>query len=227
MIQSRNIALFGGTFDPVHFGHLAAAKAAARRFHLDRVLFVPSGAPPHKRSRPLTPFAHRYAMLALATAGESRFEPSLLEAENSGAHYSIETVRRMKRTFGRGERLFFLIGVDAFLDIATWRRSDDLLQECDFIVVSRPGFRLQDVLEALPPTARKAALLRNPRSLGKASLSLGRTKIHLLESVRVGVSATEVRRAARRGQPLGRLVPATVADYIRKMGLYRRQAGRR
>ncbi|MGH9603123.1 MAG: nicotinate-nucleotide adenylyltransferase [Terriglobales bacterium] len=217
------IALFGGTFDPVHNGHLAVARAAARRFHLDRVLFVPSGGPPHKRSRPLTPFAHRFAMLALATAGEPRFQPSLLEADDSITHYSIITVPRVKRTLRRGDRLFFLIGVDAFLDIATWRSPEKLLRECDFLVASRPEFRLEDVLAALPPAIKKAAT-RNARSgqmAGKA-ISLGRTTIYLLDGAQSSVSATEVRAAARRGRPLGPLVPAAVAGYIRKMGLYRR-----
>jgi len=222
MIQSRNIALFGGTFDPVHLGHLAVARAAARRFRLDRVLFVPSGGPPHKRSRPLTPFAHRFAMLALATAGEPCFEPSLLEADDSTTHYSIVTVPRVKRMLRRGDRLFFLIGVDAFLDIATWRNPEKLLRQCDFIVASRPGFRLQDVLAALPPAIRKAAL-RSTRSghTARKAISLGRTSIYLLDGVRSSISATEVRAASRHRRPLRRLVAATVADYIRKMGLYR------
>ncbi len=223
MIQSKRIALFGGTFDPVHLGHLVVARAAAQRFALDQILFVPSGAPPHRRSQPLTEFAHRFAMLALATAGQPRFVPSLLEAGDSAAHYSVDTVRRVKRRLGRGDRLFFLIGLDAFLDISTWRSAERLLRECDFIVASRPGFRLEDALEALPPAARQAALRNQRRSGagGKGSLSLGGKAIHLLGGVRAGVSATEVRAAARRGRPLRGLVPAGVADYIRKMGLYR------
>lgn len=217
------IALFGGTFDPVHNGHLAVARAAARRFRLDRVLFVASGSPPHKRSRPLTPFAHRYAMLALATAGDARFEPSLLEADDSITHYSIVTVPRVKRALRRGDRLFFLIGVDAFLDIATWRSPEKLLNECDFIVASRPGFRLKDALAALPPAARKVAT-QNAVKGGNAgkSLSLGKTKIYLLDGVRSAVSATEVRTTVRRKRPLRGLVPPAVADYILKAGLYRR-----
>ncbi|MGH9509714.1 MAG: nicotinate-nucleotide adenylyltransferase [Terriglobales bacterium] len=223
MIQSRNIALFGGTFDPIHNGHLAVARAAVRRFHLDRVLFVPSGGPPHKRSRPLTPFAHRFAMLALATAGEPRFQPSLLEADDSITHYSIITVRRVKRTLRRGDRLFFLIGVDAFLDIAIWRSPEKLLGECDFLVASRPEFRLEDMLAALPP-AIKTAATRNARSgdTAKKAISLGRTTIYLLDGVQSSVSATEVRNAARRGHSLSRLVPPAVTGYIRKLGLYRR-----
>ena len=217
------LALFGGTFDPVHLGHLTVARAAARRFHLDQILFVPSWAPPHKRSRPLTAFAHRFAVLALATAGEPRFQPSLLEAEDRVAHYSIDTVRRVKRTLRRGDRLFFLIGVDAFLDIAIWHRPEKLLRECDFIVVSRPGFRLADVLKALPPDVKLAALENAHRGrAGRKSLTLDRTTIHLLDGVRARVSATQVRAAARQGRSLRRLLPAAVADYIHKMRLYRR-----
>jgi nicotinate-nucleotide adenylyltransferase len=226
MTQSRNIALFGGTFDPVHAGHLAAARAAARRFSLDQVLFVPSGAPPHRRSHPLTDFAHRFAMLAQATAGRTEFVPSLLEAGDATAHYSIDTVRRVKRALGRQDRLFFLIGMDAFLDISTWRSAERLLRECDFIVASRPGFRLQDALAVLPPAAKQAALRNEGRSRGsKSSLSLGGTAIHLLGGVRSSVSATQVRAAARRGRSLEGMVPAAVARYIRKMKLYRRRSG--
>ncbi len=223
MIQSRNIALFGGTFDPVHKGHLAVARVAAQRFRLDRVLFVPSGGPPHKRSRPLTPFAHRFAMLALATAADARFEPSLLEADDSITHYSIVTVPRVKRMLRRSDRLFFLIGVDAFLDIATWRSPEQLLRECDFIVASRREFRLEDVLAALPPVAKSMAMRNTGKGGGAGkSLSLGGTSIYLLDGVRSAVSATQVRAAARRGRPLGRLVPPAIAAYIYKTGLYRR-----
>jgi nicotinate-nucleotide adenylyltransferase len=217
------IGLFGGTFDPVHNGHLAVARAAMRRFRLDRVLFVPTAGPPHKRGRPLSPFAHRYAMLALATAGEPRFVPSLLESDDTVTHYSFLTVPRVKRRLRRGGRLFFLIGVDAFLDIATWRHPEKLLRVCDFIVASRPGFSLNDVLAALPAAARRAALrgMRTRRGAGKA-LSLGGTTIYLLEGVRSRVSATGVRTAARGGRTLGGLVPQSVAAYIRKLRLYRR-----
>jgi nicotinate-nucleotide adenylyltransferase len=193
-----------------------------RRFRLDRVLFVPTAGPPHKRSRPLTPFAHRFAMLALATAGEPRFEPSLLESDDSTMHYSIITIPRVKRTLPRGDRLFFLIGVDAFLDIGTWRSPERLLRECDFIVASRPGFSLRDVLKALPAATREAAGRKpRPGRGAEKSLSLGRTTIYFMDEVQSPVSATEVRVRARQRRPLGRLVPPAVAAYIRKADLYR------
>jgi nicotinate-nucleotide adenylyltransferase len=213
------IALFGGTFDPVHRGHLAVAREAVRRYRLDRVLFAPADLPPHKLKRRLTPFFHRLAMLALAISGEGRFAVSAVDAagKRTRASYSIETVRRLKRRLAKRDRLFFLIGMDAFKDIAIWYRPEALLNECDFIVASRPGFRLRDALDALPVRVRRKAVPDRRRQ----AISLGKTTVYLMGGVRVPVSATQVREAARRGQSLKGMVPATVAKYIRRAGLYR------
>jgi nicotinate-nucleotide adenylyltransferase len=223
------IAVFGGTFDPVHRGHLAVARAAAERFDLGKIYFVPADVPPHKQKEPLTSFYHRYAMLALATSGEKAFVPSLIEAgEGDSAQrspsYSIETVRRIKRALGKSDRLFFLIGIDAFMDIATWYRAEALLRECDFIVASRPGYSLADVADALPqgirlPAAVPAAFKKQP---AKGTIALGGTTIHILDGLREAVSATQVRAAAARGRDLHRYVPQSVAEYIRKTGLYKK-----
>ncbi|MGH9579743.1 MAG: nicotinate-nucleotide adenylyltransferase [Terriglobales bacterium] len=224
------VALFGGTFDPVHRGHLAVARAAARRFALDQIHFVPTDAPPHRRNRPLTPYYHRFAMLALATAGEKKFVPSPLEARAGekarGFNYSIDTVRRMKRRLTRGDRLYFLIGADAFREIATWRQPEALLAECDFIVASRPGFSVIDVLGALPIKIQKevASQALAGRS-APGSIRLGRTTLYLLDGVRVPVSATAVRAVASEGRPLKKLVAPDVGDYILKTGLYQRGSG--
>ena len=223
------IAVFGGTFDPVHRGHLAVARAAAERFSLAKIYFVPADVPPHKRKEPLTSFYHRYAMLALATAGEKAFVPSLIEAgegdsEQRRPSYSIETVRRIKRALGKSDRLFFLIGIDAFMDIATWRQPEDLLRECDFIVASRPGYALADVADALPQGIRPSAAVLNAfkKQPAKGTIALGGTTIHILDGVREAVSATQVRAAAARGRDLPRYVPQSVAEYIRKTGLYKK-----
>src|ERR1700751_363313 len=136
-----NIGLFGGTFDPVHRGHLAVARAALKRSKLHRGCFVPANLPPHKQQRPLAPFAHRYAMLALATAEEKAFFPSLLEGPEEGSasrkpgkpNHTIDTVRRLKQTLKNSDRLFLLIGMDAFAEIATWYQAETLFRECEFI----------------------------------------------------------------------------------------------
>lgn len=230
------LALFGGTFDPVHNGHLAVARAAADGFGLKQVLFVPSGVPPHKHGAPLTPYHHRFAMLALATAADKRFLVSALEAPaeagvasiaagQQGPSYSIETVRRLKRTLGRRDRLYFLIGIDAFLDIAKWREPVALLREVEFIVAARPGFSLADLGSALPEQLRpsQAVLRAFRRTRPAGALALGEIAIHLLSRVQVNISATQVRAAARH-RAVGRFLPAPVADYIRKTGLYSRAA---
>jgi nicotinate-nucleotide adenylyltransferase len=218
------IALFGGTFDPVHLGHLAVARAAAEKFDLGRIYFVPADIPPHKQKRPLTAFQHRFAMLALAAAEEPRFVPSLLDAPTGQANYSIDSVRRFKKTLKKSDKLYFLVGMDAFQDIATWRQPEDLLAECDFIVASRPGYSLAEVGRALPKTLRPPepvlkALARQTSSSGE--IALNHAVIHLLPEVHERVSSTQIRAAARQSvKQLSRYVPRLVAEYIKKEGLY-------
>src|ERR1700689_4531803 len=144
-----NIGLFGGTFDPVHRGHVALARAALEQCKLHRIHFVAANIPPHKQRQPLSPFVHRFAMLALATAAEKAFVPSLLEAPEDAVpirksaekpNYTIDTVRRLKQSFKASDKLFLLIGMDAFADIAKWHQSEALFRACEFEVAAGPGF---------------------------------------------------------------------------------------
>jgi nicotinate-nucleotide adenylyltransferase len=212
-----NVAIFGGTFDPVHLGHLAVARAAQRRYALDRIHFVPAQVPPHKRGQPITSFQHRYAMVQRATAGERRWVASRAE-EATEVSYSIATVRRFARKLKRGDRLFFLIGIDAFLDIAKWREPVEVLRAAEVVVASRPGFPLARVIAALPAELRAAAEKRR----GGREVAFPGGRLHVLAGVRSRVSATAVRAAAAQGRPLGKLVPRAVAEYIEKKHLYRR-----
>ena len=132
------LAIFGGTFDPIHNAHLAIARAAADLFNLDRVLFVPAAHPPHKRGGTHAPFADRLAMIELAIAGDSRCEASRLE-EFTERSYSIDTIERVRSTLSTGDELYFLIGADAFAEVRTWHRWQDVARAVVFIVVSRPG----------------------------------------------------------------------------------------
>jgi nicotinate-nucleotide adenylyltransferase len=220
-----NIGLFGGTFDPVHKGHLAVARAAAKRFHLGRIYFIPASMPPHRQEERIAPFHDRYAMLALATAGEKNFLPSLAEAPSEQNHlsYTIDTVRRFKQTASKSDHFFFIIGIDAFLQVASWHRSEDLLREIDFIAVSRPGFSMADVADALPKSLRPAPAVAKAikKSPAKGTLALRNTMIHILDEVRFPVSATAARHAAAAGKSLARFVEPLVAEYIKKMGLYK------
>jgi nicotinate-nucleotide adenylyltransferase len=228
------IGLFGGTFDPVHLGHTALARAAQEHFGLQRILFVPSHVPPHKQKRTITGFAHRYAMLVLATAGEKTWVPSLLEAPEEVAEtttakapprpsYSIETVRRVKATLKKADQLLFMIGMDAFRDIAKWHQAEDLLTECEFIIASRPGYSLADVANALPESLRPAQNVTKPfaKQAAKGDLVFRGVTLHLLDSLNNSVTATGVREAVAAGKALGRMLDPAVADYIKKQGLYR------
>jgi nicotinate-nucleotide adenylyltransferase len=223
------VALYGGTFDPVHKGHLAVAEAAAEAFNLDRIYFVPADIPPHRQSANIMPYHHRYAMLALALAGHKKFIPSILEApeviraEGKLTGYSIDTVRRLKKRLKPSDTLSFIIGIDAFLDIAKWRSPVELLRECEFIVVSRPKFSLADVARALPeevrPSENITKIFGKERATGQILYS--EIEIHLLANVKVPVSATQVRAAAQARKPIARMVGPSVAEYISKLKLYR------
>jgi nicotinate-nucleotide adenylyltransferase len=231
-----NLTLFGGTFDPIHRGHVVVARAAAAKFQLKQVWFVPADIPPHKLKTPITAYYHRYAMVSLALAGEKDFVPSLLEApdlDNDGhdrrPSYSLETVRRVKKTLGKSDHLYFLIGMDAFKDIATWYKPEELLAECDFIVAARPGYSLADVASSLPeklrPNAAVTKLFRKEKMAGP--LVLPGATLHMLPETHENVSATQIRAAVDRGGALKRLVPDAVAEYIHKEHLYRDRAVRR
>jgi nicotinate-nucleotide adenylyltransferase len=223
-LRLRSLALFGGTFDPVHRGHLAAARAASRHFHLDAVHFVVAGRPPHKSRAPLSPYPHRCAMVSLACACQPGFVASLAEAgpdfSGGGTFYSVDLVRAYRKRLPRTAHLYFLIGVDAFLDVGKWREPETLLDSCDFVVVSRPGFALEQLRAALPPgmlAAGRTPARRSPRG----ALRLRHSMVHLISSVNVDVSSTDIRRRASRGLPIRGLVPAAVEDYICKQSLYR------
>jgi nicotinate-nucleotide adenylyltransferase len=232
-----NIGFFGGTFDPIHKGHLALAQAARERCDLGRVLFVTTNVSPHKTSQPTASYFHRYAMTVLATGGEKAFVPSLVEApgefilhDKKGArgsvastpNYSIDTARKLKRDLRKSDRLFLLIGIDAFKDIAKWREAEALFAECEFIVASRPGYSLADVATSLPEKLRPRDAVTKPfaKQPAKGDLVLPGVAIHLLDDVNQNVSATAVRAAVKAKRPIKKFVPESVEEYIKKEGLY-------
>jgi nicotinate-nucleotide adenylyltransferase len=187
-----NLALYGGTFDPIHRAHLIVAAEAAEQFKLDAVWFVTAGQPPHKTAGSTTPYEHRQRMVELACAGDPRFHAPRLE-EGAGASYTIRTIERVRAMLDPGYGLMFLIGADAFAEIGTWYRSAEVLAAVEFIVVSRPGY-----VYPAPAGAR----------------------IHRLETLALPVSSSEIRRALEQGETPGEL-PDAVSQYIRAHGLYR------
>jgi nicotinate-nucleotide adenylyltransferase len=186
------LALFGGTFDPIHNAHLKIAGEAATQFSLDRVWFIPASRPPHKSAVTSTPYDARYRMVQLACAGQPMFEASRIE-EGEEKSYSIETIRRVRAALEQADQLYFLIGADAFAEIRTWRRWHEVIASVDFIVVSRPGG-----LYEVPAGAH----------------------VHPLEGVNLPVSSSEIRRRLAAGDE-DVDVPASVLAYITEHGLYR------
>jgi len=228
-----NLAFFGGTFDPVHRGHIAIAESATKHFELAKVLFVPAELPPHKQQQTFASFAHRMAMVALGTQGRPTFVPSDIEArlyaETGKPNYSLETLRRLKTELKKSDKLYFLVGIDAFLDIAKWYKPVELLRECEFIVANRPGYSLGDIAGSLPPELRpKAEVLKAAGKTGiglaasGAVMAFSGVTLHLLEDVSERVSSTQLRAAAASsGRRLEGYVGDAVAEYIRKTRLYR------
>jgi nicotinate-nucleotide adenylyltransferase len=217
-----NIALFGGTFDPIHAGHVQAARAAAQEFRLDRILFIPTGKPPHKHGDRLTSFSKRYGMVVLACAGDPRLIPSLLEAPTPEGKpcYSIDTVRKVRRSLHKSDRLFFLIGVDAFLELPNWKEYRRLLDLVDFIVVSRPGFDANEIRKVVEAMTPPGGAPNKPDTI-----RLRRSTLHILRGVHMPVASHDIRKAIGAGRGVTGLVPPLVEEYILKEGLYRPRRG--
>jgi nicotinate-nucleotide adenylyltransferase len=217
--QRRSVALFGGTFDPIHAGHNAVAQAAQRRFHLDAVHFIPSSRPPHKTKLDLTPFLHRYAMVALACADHPTFVPSVAEAEMDGTapkvFYTFDTIRRFRRE-QPSDRLFFIVGADQFLELPTWKNYEPLLDSCDFIIASRPGFKMDALRLVIPPDKLGPATEQT-----SAKIVLRKSSVYLLTTVSSHVSSTEIRDRLENRKSIRGLVPARVEEYILGQALYR------
>lgn len=210
------IGILGGTFDPVHLGHLAVAAAARDHWHLDTLLFIPAASPPHKLRAPLAPFADRLAMLRLALAGKDGFAISEMERDRPGPSYSIDTLKELRQQLGDEVRLFFCIGMDAFAEITSWKEYGELFRYADFVVVERAeagGMGLGDFIAAELPRFRQVA---EGAWAGEGVPGA----IHALAMASVPVSSTQVRERAGRGESLVGLVPEPVADYIVRHGLY-------
>lgn len=215
----ETIGLFGGTFDPIHLGHLRAAAEVRRLARLDHILFIPSFLPPHKSPGASAPAADRLRMVELACQRRAGFEVSPIEVEAREKSYSILTLCKV-RAMVPGARLFFIVGVDAFLDIGTWHKYEKVLAECCFIVTGRLGFELERARDVLGGRLRaKIGPLAEAGSL--AGPVPPRFGIILVAIRGLDVSSTAVRDRARRGLSLEGLVPRAVAAYIRERQLYR------
>ncbi len=222
------IALFGGTFDPPHRGHLAIAHAAMARLRLDRVLMAPAGVQPLKRDLQTTAsYAERLEMVRLAVADEPGIEASTIDAPRSDGkpNYTIDTIHRLRDGLEPGDRLFCLVGADSFLTLKKWYRAAELLLNCGFIVAGRPGFRLGEVAAALPRglaiAGRAAEVSAERETFTLVSPMGGLSELFILPDLQVDISATQIRAALADGTAAKSLLAPQVVEYIERRGLYR------
>ena len=199
----HSVGIMGGTFDPIHFGHLVAAEEARLRFGLDEVVFVPCGTPPIEKHYDVTPAEDRCAMVLLATCANPHFSVSRVELERNGPSYTIDTIHHFKEEYGPDASLFFITGADAVLDILNWRRNGELIEECQLIAATRPGYDLSRLEERLGPRHAE--------------------RIEVLEIPGIEISSTAIREQIRSGKPARHLTPDSVWRYIDELGLYKAQ----
>jgi nicotinate-nucleotide adenylyltransferase len=227
MTSGPRIGILGGTFDPVHVGHVDTALAAQRALSLDRVLVMPSGTPPHRPSQPSASRFHRFAMTALAVTGVPGLMVSDLEIGVTDPCYTFDTLARLHQTgLGPGQ-IFFITGADAFAEIDSWSRYPQVLEMAHFVVVSRPGHLAAALPSRLPALAVRMRHATAPASTAvDASAALSgppvRLEVLLVDAPTRDVSSTEVRRRLESGSSIAGLVPAAVATYIGQHGLYSR-----
>jgi nicotinate-nucleotide adenylyltransferase len=217
----KRIGLFGGTFDPIHCGHVKAAESVQNIFSFDRILFIPSYIPPHKESVDVASAEHRLKMVELALFSFDRFFPSSIEIDARGTSYSIVTLNRIKEMFPQ-TAIFFLLGIDAFLDIETWKDYEDVLEQCSFIVMSRPGFRLGEAKRILTGKYSQR-MVEVSGLLEKKNEALFDQKIYLLSINTLDISSSEVREKVTKDQSIKGLVPENVENYIKEKHLYVRK----
>lgn len=213
MTRDRRLGVLGGTFDPIHHGHLDAAAAACRALALDEVIFVPASTPPHRHVAPRAPAFHRFAMAAIAINHVEQYRVSDMELTRSGPSYTALTLADLHRQGWSPTQIFFIIGSDAFADIATWHDYPRILEACHYAVIARPGVSLDHALAAAPLVR---ARLATAADVGSTS----GTGVFRVDTVTVPVSSTVVRTRLARGEPLDGLVPVAVAAHIRRHHLY-------
>jgi len=219
-MAKERIGLFGGTFNPVHLGHLRAAWIVQKRFSLNKVLFIPSHIPPHKESTEIASPSHRLKMVELAVCGHPQFIASPIEIEARGKSYSIVTLNKIKNVYPEAW-IFFILGMDAFLEIDTWKDYERLLEQCLFIVIQRPGYHLNQAQEVLKGKYKgKIYTVSESERINEELFSL--YKIFLLSIEALNISSTEIRRRIKEGKSIKALVTVAVEAYIKENKIYQR-----
>lgn len=220
------LGVFGGTFNPIHSGHMHIARSVQKDFSLAKVLFVVAADPPHKTSDNLIALAHRYAMVSLATSEEPLFVPSLIELESHASSYSVDTMRKVSRSIrpNKGE-IYFIAGGDSLLEVNSWKESEKLLTSYNFIFVRRPGSdacNYKDFLpeKAIPRVLDLTGLGRNAIRRKIEDERLKKNRLFIVDADAPDISATRIRNLASAGKNFRSLVPKPVYSYIQKLRLY-------
>jgi len=208
------LGLLGGTFDPIHFGHLDAAAAAQHSLGLDEIRFIPSHDPPHRPLDPRASAFHRFALVALAIEGQPSYRASDIELRRDGPSYTRDTLRALREDGWRASQIFFILGADAFAEIATWKEFPTVLDAANFVVIARPGTSLDAA------AARTPSLRGRLRHADGAAVEDEGTQVFLVEAQTRDVSSTEIRARLAAGQAIDDLVPAAVARHIVAHKLY-------
>jgi nicotinate-nucleotide adenylyltransferase len=222
------LGLLGGSFNPVHHGHLAIARQTREALGLDQILFIPTNHPPHKPNGSLAPAQDRYEMVRLAIASDPSLAISDVEIRRPGKSYSIDTIRLLQQEHGARTQLFFLIGLDAFLDFPSWREPLTLLELCPFVVLSRPGlsFRSLSTMALLPPIPQASLADLDAGRISQLEVSLGTQRLTYLQLPPCTVSASDIRSRIRRGLSVANLLPPLVESYILQHHLYQEDRDR-
>ena len=224
---AMRLGVLGGTFNPIHLGHLHLARRTQGLFGLDQIHFVVATSPPHKPLDNLAPFVHRYAMVSLATAATPSFVPSLVELDPPSSPFSLDTMDKLAlRQGGAGAGIYFIAGGDSLLEVLTWHKGVELLRSYNFIFVVRPGVAARNALELFPAGIRERILdlrrirMARLRALVRKEAAASESRIFIIDAGAPDISSSKVRRLASAGRPIGHLVPASVHRYIRKLHLY-------
>lgn len=217
-MKKERIGLFGGTFNPIHRGHLKAAEIVQKRLLLDKILFIPSYISPHKESAEIASPFHRFKMVELALETYPTFLPSSIEIEAKGKSYSIITLNKIKKLYPEA-LIFFILGIDAFLEIATWRSYEKVLTRCFFVVISRPGYEFKKAKEVLKEKYKGKTMELS--GIGEAKSELrSPARIFFLPIDTLDIASTTIRKKIRKRDSIKNLVSATVEAYIRENKIY-------
>jgi nicotinate-nucleotide adenylyltransferase len=212
------VGLLGGTFNPVHWGHLRAAEEIREMFNLKQVIFIPTNISPHKESKEIVTADHRLKMLDLAIEDNPYFFTSDVELKRSGKSYSIETISHFKQKFGEELTLFFILGIDAFLEITSWKNYQALFSICNFIVMSRPRYEIKEFYQVIPAQVKKD-FHYHPNE--KRFIHSSQVSIYFTEITPIDISSNSIRTLIKDGRSIKYLLPEEVENYVKEHKFYR------